>query len=335
MKGSPKRFLVIGLGSMGKRRIRNLQALGIQDIIGFDLRQDRRAETQALYKIRTIEQIIQSTYDDFDSAIISTAPDKHNCYIRAMIDNKKPCFVELSLLVQDLPELSQLAKNNEVLVAPSCTFRFHPLVRSLKEIVQSGTYGQIRNFSYHTGQYLPDWHPWEQIKEFFVSNGETSGCKEILSLELHWLLDILGNPNVVYAFHQKTSTFDADIDDSYAVGMQFDGFAGVLLVDIVSRFATRSFLLNLQEAQIRWNWEEGALRLYDPSSKTWNIVQEMRGKAHAGYNPQLIEEMYISELQHFIDAAQGKMPFPHSLEEDIEILRVIDKIEAAGSGIPQ
>ena len=28
--------LVVGLGSMGKRRIRNLQALGLSDIGGFD-----------------------------------------------------------------------------------------------------------------------------------------------------------------------------------------------------------------------------------------------------------------------------------------------------------
>ena len=29
-------FLVIGLGSMGKRRIRNLKSLGYNNIIGFD-----------------------------------------------------------------------------------------------------------------------------------------------------------------------------------------------------------------------------------------------------------------------------------------------------------
>ncbi len=35
------KFLVIGLGSMGKRRIRCLQSLGHTDMIGFDIRNDR------------------------------------------------------------------------------------------------------------------------------------------------------------------------------------------------------------------------------------------------------------------------------------------------------
>ena len=34
-------FLIVGLGSMGKRRIRNLRANGEEKIIGFDIRIDR------------------------------------------------------------------------------------------------------------------------------------------------------------------------------------------------------------------------------------------------------------------------------------------------------
>jgi len=42
--------LVVGLGSMGKRRIRNLIKLGFKNIIGFDPRLDRRVEVKKLYK---------------------------------------------------------------------------------------------------------------------------------------------------------------------------------------------------------------------------------------------------------------------------------------------
>ena len=40
------KYLVIGLGSMGKRRVRNLLALGIINVAGFDIRKDRRQETK-------------------------------------------------------------------------------------------------------------------------------------------------------------------------------------------------------------------------------------------------------------------------------------------------
>ena len=44
---------MVGLGSMGKRRIRNLQFLKNDDIIGFDLREDRCSEASKKYKIKT------------------------------------------------------------------------------------------------------------------------------------------------------------------------------------------------------------------------------------------------------------------------------------------
>src|SRR3546814_6666101 len=47
------KFLVIGLGSMGKRRVRNLRALGEQCVAGFDPRVDRREEAESKYGIAT------------------------------------------------------------------------------------------------------------------------------------------------------------------------------------------------------------------------------------------------------------------------------------------
>jgi len=55
------KVLVIGLGSMGKRRIRNLLKLGYKDIIGFDIRIDRINEVNKKYHIKS--------YFDLDDAL--------------------------------------------------------------------------------------------------------------------------------------------------------------------------------------------------------------------------------------------------------------------------
>ena len=60
-------FLVVGLGSMGKRRIRNLQYLGYKKIVGFDLRQDRCEEVSGLYKI--------PVFSSFENAVERVKPD--------------------------------------------------------------------------------------------------------------------------------------------------------------------------------------------------------------------------------------------------------------------
>lgn len=319
------KFMIIGLGSMGKRRIRNLQALGYSQITGFDLRADRREEAERLYGIATIADI--DSISAHDAVIVSTPPDWHTVYMRSAIEHGKPCFVELSLLIQDLPELDELAKKRGVLVAPSCTFRFHPSVQLIKQLVESGDYGKITNFVYHSGQYLPDWHPWESIKDFFVSKKETSGCKEILSFELHWLSVVTGHPRYLSAMRGKTTDFGIDIDDTVAVNMEFERWIGVLFVDVVSRFATRSLTINLENAQIRWDWESKTIRLYNAESKEWIIHPEPGGKAQLGYNANIVEQMYIEELRTFIDAAEGTAIYPLTLSEDIRILHLIERAE--------
>ena len=52
------KFLVIGLGSMGKRRVRCLMALGVEseNIIGIDNREDRCVEAREKYGISIVRE---------------------------------------------------------------------------------------------------------------------------------------------------------------------------------------------------------------------------------------------------------------------------------------
>src|SRR5215212_3208702 len=61
------RFLIVGLGSMGKRRVRNLQHLKAGDVAGFDPRADRRDEAHSKYSI--------PTFEDFENALATFRPD--------------------------------------------------------------------------------------------------------------------------------------------------------------------------------------------------------------------------------------------------------------------
>ena len=56
--GIAMKLLVIGLGSMGKRRVRNFTALGDNEVAGFDLREDRCLEAAEKYGITTFPDIV-------------------------------------------------------------------------------------------------------------------------------------------------------------------------------------------------------------------------------------------------------------------------------------
>jgi predicted dehydrogenase len=321
------RFFIGGLGSMGKRRIRNLQALGFHDIIGFDIRADRNREAKKKYHIQIWETYQDIDYESFDAMIISVPPDVHNKYLKQAIRHKKPAFVEASVILSGLKDLNTQAKQRKVPIAPSCTLKFHPAVKIIKEIVQNKKYGKITNFVYHSGQYLPDWHPWERVTDYYVSKKATGGGREIVPFELTWITDIVGFPRRITGFYGKTMNVGANIDDSYVISLDFNKKYGLLLVDVVSRYATRRLTMNFEKGQLLWNWDDPCIRFYDVDKNIWDQFQYQQGKSVEGYNRNIIEEMYIEEIQAFINLVRGTGDFPNSLDDDIRVLEQLYKME--------
>lgn len=326
------KFLVIGLGSMGKRRIRCLKTLGYNDILGFDLRSDRRDESEFKYQISTFDDFQVMDLAKIDAFIISVPPDKHLKYIKIAIEKNIPAFVEASVISEDTKVAIEENKNKNIFIAPSCTLLFHPIIKDIKEIVKSNIYGHLTNFSFHSGQYLPDWHPWEDVKDFYVSKRETGGGREIVPFELTWITDVFGLPKEIKGFFSKTMNVGANIEDTYLFIMKFENGLGSVIVDVASRFATRSLILNLEHAQIRWNWEEGLVKIFEADRNRWITLFQPEGKSEIGYNKNIIEQMYVDEIDSFIKGIKDRKYYPNSLEKDLQVLELLDTIENSDGG---
>lgn len=320
-------MLIIGLGSMGKRRIRCLKSLGYEGITGYDLREDRRKEAEEKYQVKTTGNLDADILVGTDAIIISTPPDKHNQYIKLAVENKKPAFVEASVILEGLRELDDLCRKQHILIAPSCTLRFHPAIKDIKNIVDSGKYGKVTSFTYHSGQYLPDWHPWEDVNDFYAGNKETGGCREIFPFELTWITDVIGYPKKITGLYGKTMDVGADIDDTYVLSMDFGGAYGSMTIDVVSRYALRNLILNMEYGQILWRWDENCVNLYDARDRQWHSRPLPEVQAAEGYSKNITENMYIEEMASFIEAINGGAKFPNSLDEDIRILQLLHEVE--------
>lgn len=312
---------------MGKRRVRCLQALGFNNITGFDPKESRREEAQKLYGIKTLSRLSKADFNDTDAVLVSTPPDRHLEYINECIRTGKPAFIEASVILKGLPQAARWAKAKKVLICPSCTFSFHPAIKLIKEIVEGGKYGKFTNFSYHSGQYLPDWHPWEKVKDFYVSKKKTGGGREIVPFELAWLCEVLGFPVKVVACYGRTLDVGAPIDDTYALALKFKQGIGSLIVDVVARRAVRQFVLNMERGQIKWNWENQFLEIYDAKSGKLGKKAFSLGKAAKGYNKNIDEDMYIDEIRAFVRSARKEKLFPNDLAKDIEVLKILYKAE--------
>lgn len=325
------KFLVIGLGSMGKRRIRCLNSLGYDEITGFDIRNDRLLECKEKFGIKISNNIFEENLQEFDAFIISTPPDKHTEYVKLAIDNQKPSFVEASVILSEVDEIKRYNTNN-VFIAPSCTLRFHPVIKDITSIVKSGKYGKITNFSYHSGQYLPDWHPWENVKDFYVSNRITGGGREIVPFELSWIVNTLGWPLDAKGVFQKTIDFGANIEDTYAFHLIYNSMVGSVVVDVASRYATRSLIINLEQGQIQWRWDESFFNLFEVETNRWIKYYQPETISALGYNKNIGESMYIEEIKSFINGIISPSHYPNTIQDDINVLKILDKIEKSYGG---
>ena len=259
-----KKYLIIGLGSMGKRRIRCLKRMGIssENIIGIDVRDDRCKEAKEKYDISVVKDEKEVDFSEIEAVIVSLPPDRHFLGVEIAFKNRKPVFVEASVVLEDVKKIKENNKQN-IFVAPSCTFTYHPMIKQIKEIVKSGKYGKVCNFSYHSGQYLPDWHPWETVNDYYVGNRETGGAREIVPFELTWIVDTLGLPKAIKGYYRKTTDLGCDIEDSYVCAIDYEDMVGSLLVDVVGRNSARNLIINFEEAQLQWRWDNRKIEIYE------------------------------------------------------------------------
>jgi predicted dehydrogenase len=317
---------------MGKRRIRCLKALNETEIRGVDLRSDRRNEAAMLHGIAvfpTLEAALAT--GPADALVISVPPDLHHIYMAKGIELRLPFFIEASVVDTGMGESAEACRRHGLLAAPSATMLFHPAIRQIAEIIKNGELGVVSNIVHHMGNYLPDWHTYEHVRDFYVSKKATGGAREIVPFEMTWLAGIFGLPQRVAGHVRKTIVIEGaeEIDDTYNCILDYGKFLMVLLVDVVARPSTRRTLINGSKGQLIWDWSENCVRVYDSTKDIWDRRPYDAGQAAAGYNANIGETMYIEEIRNFLDAVRGSRPFPNTLEKDHAVLRLLYAVEEA------
>ncbi|MDO9464911.1 MAG: Gfo/Idh/MocA family oxidoreductase [bacterium] len=322
------KFLVIGLGSMGKRRIRCLQYLKEKDIIGFDLREDRRKEVKEKYGVETFARFEDAMAKNPDVFIISVPSNLHHHYAMIAVKEKKHFFTESNFLSEGIDDLVAIEEKGEVIAVPSLTPSHHPSLKLMKKFVKEKKAGKNLSFIYHLGAYLPDWHSWEDYRHVYYSKKETSGCKEMVAFELTWITWMFGKVKKVSAFKSKVSDLETDIDDVYQIILELEnGILGNMMIDVISRKSGREMKLVGEEGNIVWNSEESKLKVYLAEKKEWEEYPEDDMLIEQGYSVKINERMYIEEIEDFLKALRGEKSYPYTFREEKGIINVLEAID--------
>lgn len=317
---------VIGLGSMGKRRIRLLKKIiPAPVIIGIDSDMERAKNVGEEYGIACFSSL-GAINISLDGAFVCTSPQSHGEIIKECLQMGCHVFSEINLINNLYKDNICLAKEKKKVLFLSSTPLYKAEMQFIyKKLKQNG---KPCTYQYHVGQYLPDWHPWDNLRDFFVSNRMTNGCRELLAIELPWMQDAFGKITKVNAIKRKLTALELDFPDTYLIQLEHEnGSAGNLIIDVVSRQAVRLLEVLNEDIYIKWCGTPDSLYEKDIESGELKRIQTGKYIHEQGYGDFINEYAYMKEIEEFFEVIKGKQA-RYSFEKDMEILQIIDKIES-------
>lgn len=296
-------LVVVGCGSIGQRHIRNLLALGVRRIIAVDPRQERRDAVSAEFKIEAVDALDRAWAASPDAALIATPTSlhvplaleaaQHHCHLFI----EKPLSDRLDALVD---RLLATVRDHHLVTLVGCNLRFHPGLVKVKQLLDEGAIGRIVAARVEVGQYLPDWHPWEDYRQGYSARRELGGGVILDAIhELDYIQWLLGEVREVSCFAGRLSRLEIDTEDTAAILLRFaGGTIGEVHLDYVQRAYSRACHLIGEEGTIRWDYTAGEVRCFLATTGTWQTYPNL-----AGWGPN---QMYLEEMRHFLRCLAGE-----------------------------
>jgi predicted dehydrogenase len=313
---------------MGQRRIRLLRKYNADiTIIGVDTDELRGNTSKDRYGIDIRHHVSEALALKPDAVFVSTSPLSHGGIVKAALLHDCNVFVEINLVADSYVENMELANKRGLVLFLSSTMKYRKEIQFITGKVHGADAGV--NYIYHVGQYLPDWHPWENYKDFFVSDIRTNGCREIMAIELPWILDAFGEIANVDVSRGKMSGLDLPYPDNYMIFVEHaNGSKGCFCVDVVSQKAVRTLEIFGEALHIHWDGAANSLFWYDIGKQaTEQISFYANAESDSMYNNTIVEDAYASEIENFFDVIAGVAEPLHSFAQDLRVLSAIDGIE--------
>lgn len=321
---------IVGLGSMGKRRLRLMKSIrSSYEIVGVDTNSKRRQDVESEYKIKMYGDLdVMLAEESPDAIVVCSAPLTHSKIILKCLKKNIHVFTELNLVSDDYSEMISIAENNNCILFMSSTMLYREEINWIVNKIQSSS--DKTNYRYHVGQYLPDWHPWENYKDFFVGDKRSNGCRELFAVELPWIIKAFGKISEMHVVKDKISNLDLDYPDSYIVTLTHEsGHSGTLHIDVVSRKPVRNLEVYSQSQHIFWNGTPESLEEYCVSTNKLNTINLYTSVIKdKNYSDNILENAYVDELDMFFNKiSDPSVVEKYTFTDDLYVLDRIDEIE--------
>lgn len=324
------KFLIAGLGSIGRRHLRNLLALGEGDVVLYRTFRSSLPDEELVGF--PVETDLQAALGHKPDAVIVANPTAYHLEV-AIPAAEAGCHLLLEKPISDslrrVDELEgALAKGSRVLAGYQ--FRFHPGLLQVESWLQAGAIGRPLSVRAVYGEYLPGMHPWEDYRTSYSARRDLGGGV-ILTLchPLDYLRWLLGEVMTLWAFAGRLNDFELAVEDTAEIGLEFQsGVLGSAQLNYNQRPPTHTLEIVGTHGTIRWDNANGEAAIYRAAGypeDRWELAPPP-----AGFDRN---QLFLAEMRHFIQVARGESEPVCTLEDGRRALEIaLAAAESAEAG---
>jgi predicted dehydrogenase len=330
------KFLIAGLGSIGRRHLQNLLALGEQEIILYrthlnpapSLTSGSQSPSPDLSSF-PVETNFQAALAHRPDAVVISNPTALHLDV-AIPAAAAGCNLLLekpvSHSLEGIPELVAAVKQGGGQVLMGYQFRYHPGLQKIIELLAASAIGRPLSVRCHWGEYLPGWHPWEDYRQGYSARADLGGGVVLtLSHPLDYLRWIFGEVESLWAFTGKLSDLELSVEDVAEVGLRFQGgVIGSLHLDYFQRPPAHRLEITGTRGTITWNNADGAVTVNTIAPTRESRITNHQFAPPAGFERN---DLFLAQMRHFLALIKGETA-PHcTLEDGIRALELSLAVE--------
>ncbi len=282
------KFVIVGLGSIGKRHQKNLQALGYQ--------------TVSCHRDDSLKKILNQ--EKPDGVFICNPTSLHLPVAMIVAEAGCPIFLEkpVSHSLKGVDKLIQIIKHKKLVVQVGYNLRFEPELMKIKKLLENQKYGKVYSTRIVAGSFFPDWRPGIDYKKNYGARLDLGGGVTLdLSHEIDYAYWLLGRAKKVSAMLKKAPKLEIETEALAQLNIEFEtGVIGQIQIDYLSRTYRRNMEIVTEKETI--NWDYAKLK-----NKGWNS-----------------NEMFSNEVKHFVKAIKGEVEPTPTIEEGKHVVEICE-----------
>jgi spore coat polysaccharide biosynthesis protein SpsF len=317
-----KTALIIGSGSIGQRHIANLKKIGINNITAL---RSKKGHYKKLPKDLGINEIV--SWDEAniikpDITIISNPSSLHIDAALKILNSTKGIFIEkpLSNNLSRCNQLVNLLSTKKITSFVGYNLMFHPIIKKIRTFINENDVGEIVNIQCQAGQWLPDWHPYEDYTKAYYARKDLGGGVALsLIHEIHLALELAGLPIYVSGEITKYQQLNLDVDVCSDLMIKHkSGAVSQIHLDFLQRPSHRSGLVTFENAWLSYDFSKMELTAQRINEEPYELFK------NSNYDSN---DMYIDELKEFICMVEeGRIRHKYDALSSLESLKVVEAL---------